>query len=224
MNESKPPGRLVIFTDFAPGEDEVIDEWYSREHLKSRVVVDGFILGRRYEAQQGTPRYLAVYHTIDSAVLASPAYLQAGSNADAAERLHVANFTHTQRTVCDVTASAGEGLGATLGVITLQVPDQHQSTVRDWLQVDVLPKLVLERGVLMAELWETNAEALRLGSRGFVPRNESIPQWLLVWEATRMSELRAAQTQWLSRAALDKHGVTVQAGGGHYRLLMTLHH
>jgi hypothetical protein len=96
--------------------------------------------------------------------------------------------------------------------------------VRTWLQAEVLPKLISERGVLVAELWETNDQALRLGSRGFVPRNDSSPQCLLVWEATRISELLAAQEKWLSRTTLDEQGAVVQAGGGHYRLLMTLDH
>jgi hypothetical protein len=48
MATSSYPGVLEIFTDFASEEEHKVDEWYTREHLRSRVRVNGFRRGRRY--------------------------------------------------------------------------------------------------------------------------------------------------------------------------------
>ena len=74
-----PKGILIIFTDFPLDEDDAVDEWYTREHVKSRVIVDGFQWGKRYEAILGSPRYAAVYGTDDVSVLASQDYLDAAA-------------------------------------------------------------------------------------------------------------------------------------------------
>ena len=70
------PGILAIFNNVAPGREAEFEEWFQHEHLAERIAVPGFLLGRRYEALSGQPRYLNFYLTQSAAVLKSTAYLE----------------------------------------------------------------------------------------------------------------------------------------------------
>ena len=57
------PGILAIFNNVAPGREAEFEEWFQHEHLAERIAVPGFLLGRRYEAVSGEPRYFNFYLT-----------------------------------------------------------------------------------------------------------------------------------------------------------------
>src|SRR5215831_17786801 len=69
------PGILAIFNNAAPGREAEFEEWFQHEHLAERIAVPGFLLGRRYEAVRGQPRYFNFYMTQSADVLQSAAYL-----------------------------------------------------------------------------------------------------------------------------------------------------
>ena len=219
-----PKGILIIFTNFPLDEDDVIDEWYTREHAKSRVVVEGFQWGKRYEAILGVPRYVAVYGTDDVAVLASQAYFDAGSNPDERERAHVPKFYNTRRTICAVTSSVGEGEGGVIGFLALSPEAGREEDLRAWITHMVLPQLVNQRGVVAAHLWETDKEALTSGSRGFTPTNTGAIDWLIAWEGTRSEELQGARAALLKESDVRAHGAQSELNYGFYRQLLRLAH
>ena len=219
-----PKGILIIFTDFPLDEDDAVDEWYTREHVKSRVIVDGFQWGKRYEAILGSPRYVAVYGTDDVSVLASQDYLDAGGNPDQAERENVPKFYNTRRTICSVTASAGEGEGGVMGFLALSPEAGRQEGLRAWIIHVALPRLVNQHGVVAAHLWETNAEALAAGSRGFVPTTTGAIDWLIAWEGTRPEDLQAARATLLKESVIRAQGTGSELNYGLYRLLFRLAH
>ncbi|MBH64139.1 MAG: hypothetical protein CL569_17165 [Alphaproteobacteria bacterium] len=219
-----PKGILIIFTDFPLDEDDVVDEWYTREHVKSRVIIDGFHWGKRYEAILGSPRYVAVYGTDDVGVLASQAYFEAGSNPDQAEREQVPKFYNTRRTICSVTASAGEGEGGVMGFLALSPEPGREEDLRAWITHMAIPQLVAEHGVVSAHLWETNAEALTAGSRGFTPTNTGTIDWIIAWEGARPEDLQAARAALLKEAAIRAQGAKAELNYGFYRLLLRLEH
>ncbi len=219
-----PKGILIIFTDFPLDEDDAVDEWYTREHVKSRVIVDGFQWGKRYEAILGSPRYAAVYGTDDVSVLASQDYLDAGGNPDLAERENVPKFYNTRRTICSVTASAGEGEGGVMGFLALRPEAGRQEDLRAWITHVALPRLVNQHGVVSAHLWETNAEALAAGSRGFVPTTTAAIDWLIAWEGTRPEDLQAARAALLKESVIRAQGTGSELNYGLYRLLFRLAH
>ena len=70
------PGILAIFNNAAPGREAEFEEWFQHEHLAERIAVPGFLLGRRYEAVSGQPRYFNFYLTQSADVLKSAAYLE----------------------------------------------------------------------------------------------------------------------------------------------------
>ena len=219
-----PKGILIIFTDFPLDEDEAVDEWYTREHVKSRVIVDGFQWGKRYEAIEGTPRYVAVYGTDDVSVLASQGYFDVGSNPDQSEREQVPKFYNTRRTICSVTASAGEGEGGVMGFLALSAEPGREEDLRAWITHMAVPQLVMQRGVVAAHLWETNREALSAGSRGFTPTNTGTIDWLIAWEGTRPKDLQAARAELLKESVVRGQGARSELNYSLYRLLLRLAH
>ena len=68
------PGILAIFNNVAPGREAEFEEWFQHEHLQERLGVPGFLLGRRYEAMRGEPRYFNFYVTRSAEVLYSADY------------------------------------------------------------------------------------------------------------------------------------------------------
>ena len=219
-----PKGIFIIFTDFPLDEDDAVDEWYTREHVKSRVIVDGFQWGKRYEAIEGTPRYVAVYGTDDVSVLASQGYFDAGSNPDQSEREHVPKFYNTRRTICSVTASAGEGEGGVMGFLALSAEPGREEDLRAWITHMAVPQLVMKHGVVAAYLWETNREALSAGSRGFTPTNTGTIDWLIAWEGTRPEDLQAARAALLKESVIRGQGARSEMNYGLYRLLLRFAH
>ena len=67
-------GVLAIWQDFAPEAEQMVNEWYNREHHAERVAVPGFLSARRYVAITGRPKYFVFYETESFEVLSSPAY------------------------------------------------------------------------------------------------------------------------------------------------------
>ena len=64
-------GLLVIWTDIAPEYEVEFNEWYDKEHIPQLLSVRGFQTGRRYQAVEGKPKYIAVYQLADENVLKS---------------------------------------------------------------------------------------------------------------------------------------------------------
>lgn len=217
-------GILAIFTDFPLDEDDCLNEWYTREHLISRVTIEGFLWGKRYEAIEGSPKYLAVYGTKAPSVLGSEEYLAVGSNPDRVELSYVPKFYNTRRTICTITAQEGTGEGGVTGVLALSPTSGAQEDLRSWIVQYVLPDLVKQQGIISASLWETDRELLAAGSRGFTPTNTVAIDWLLVWEGAREEDLKKARHTVLKELDLLANGACPDMNFGNYRLMVRLEH
>src|SRR5262245_21444533 len=60
---------LAVWNDVDPAIEDDYDEWYLREHIAERTTVPGLARGRRYRADQGSPRYMAFYEAASLDVL-----------------------------------------------------------------------------------------------------------------------------------------------------------
>ncbi|HYD32592.1 MAG TPA: hypothetical protein VEB64_17245 [Azospirillaceae bacterium] len=65
-------GMLVNFMDVDPAEEYDFNRWYDKEHLAERVAIPGFLEARRYVAEEGSAKYLALYTTETFDVLVEP--------------------------------------------------------------------------------------------------------------------------------------------------------
>jgi hypothetical protein len=142
------PGILAIFNNVAPGREAEFEEWFQHEHLAERISVPGFLLGRRYEAVSGRPRYFNFYLTQSASVLKSAAYLERLDHPTPMTRTVMSEiFKDMNRTVCHRTLRLGAMRGA--AAIALQfmgLPDQTALTA-------ALDELMKDRAVACGELW-----------------------------------------------------------------------
>jgi hypothetical protein len=92
-------GLLAVWTDIPAHIEAEFNRWYDEEHLAERAGIPGFLNARRYVALQGTPKYVALYDTVDAQVLRSDAYLQVLNHATPwtqRVRPHFQNFVRNE--------------------------------------------------------------------------------------------------------------------------------
>ena len=73
-------GMLLNMMDIPAEYETEFNEWYNEEHMVRLGAVDGAIRLRRFRAIVGAPRYLALYHLRDPAVVSQPAWAQAADS------------------------------------------------------------------------------------------------------------------------------------------------
>jgi hypothetical protein len=67
-------GLLLFMTDIDPTLEVEFNRWYEEEHLGERMAIPGFITARRFQAMEGSPKYLAIYDLESPDVLQSAPY------------------------------------------------------------------------------------------------------------------------------------------------------
>jgi hypothetical protein len=78
-----PRALLLVMLDIDPAiDDHEFNTWYFEEHIAERLSCPGFISARRFEAVEGSPRFLALYDLEGPEALHTAAYKSlAGSPA-----------------------------------------------------------------------------------------------------------------------------------------------
>src|SRR5216684_7480214 len=92
-------GLLVVWTDIASEYEADFNEWYSKEHIPQLLGVPGFQTGRRYQAVEGSPKYMAIYQLADENVLKSDGFRAVRENPTAWTKKITPQFRNTQRGV-----------------------------------------------------------------------------------------------------------------------------
>ncbi len=70
-------GLMAFWSDIDADYVLRFQEWHNCEHIPERVSIPGFLRGRRYRAEDGSPHFLMMYETQTPEVLSSDAYLAA---------------------------------------------------------------------------------------------------------------------------------------------------
>jgi hypothetical protein len=160
-------GILSVFNDCAPEGMEHFERWYIREHLQERVGGPGFRFGRRYElVSGGDRRFFAFYEVESPAVLASPAYLAQLNAPTPWTTESMKYFRNMVRTVCDLTAAAGDLIGS--HAVVLRADGAMAPTPAAG---DLVRRLAAEGGIARVQLWtasagQTPTDTAEMKSRG----------------------------------------------------------
>lgn len=149
------PGILAIFNNAAPGCEAEFEEWFQHEHLAERIAVPGFLLGRRYEALSGQPRYFNFYLTQSADVLKSAAYLERLDHPTPMTRKIMSGiFKDMIRTVCHRTLRLGTMRGAAaVAVRFMERPDLPALKA-------TAEELAKDRAVACTEIWSAEDAAI----------------------------------------------------------------
>ncbi|MBP2171068.1 hypothetical protein J2125_004260 [Erwinia toletana] len=128
MNRSVQ-GMLFVATDVNPADEADFNQWYDREHVEERVAISGFLSGTRYQALDGSRKYLGLYKTGSLADFTSDAYHAAFTRQTAWSVSNLNKMIDPMRRVCAIEAKVGFGSGSHLAILTLKA-EQDSASVR----------------------------------------------------------------------------------------------
>ena len=213
---------LGVWNEVDPAIEDDFNDWYLHEHIPERTSVTGMVRGRRYRAVEGTPRYMALYEATTMEVLTTGLYRWQLDHPTPWTQRVMAGFRVAQRGICDVIATAGQGIGGVATVIHMSVAAGRESAARTWLETRVTALVGLPQ-ITAAHAWvgsdrepasPTTELALRAGpDRGV--------EWVLSIEATVPEALDTARASVLADDPAA-HGVTDIRPYPIYRLLYVL--
>ena len=219
----QPKGLLMVWTDIPAELEYEFTEWYNRDHVRERILgVPGFIRGRRFVSESGSPKYLATYEAESIAVLTSEPYRAIVRDPDAPSRRFIPRFEHTIKGICDITAEAGEAEGAALGVLPLTRSPGREPGLRRWIADALVPGLMRKHGVVAARYAEKNPAALAAGTAEHLRPTDRYIDAVLMIEAVCREDLAAA-LQLVARKALAVHGAEPQGEARRLSVIYTLH-
>ena len=216
-------GFLAVWMDVEPSGEEDFNAWYTREHVPERVGVPGFLLGKRYVALDGSPRYFAVYDTESAATLSSAPYLQRLNNSTPWTKRVMPNFRNTIRSVCRVLGVRGVGMGGILRAYRIEPREGQQEALGKVLAGDFLAALAEKPGVARVcagerELAKSSGGTAEVAMRG----EDATATFVLLVEGDEAGLVEAACREVLAEASLQKLSAKPPVRGGTYRLVYAL--
>jgi hypothetical protein len=153
-------GLLAVWMDIPQPVEEDCNRWYNEEHIPERVGIPGFLNGRRYLSLSGTPKYLALYATVDAQVLQSETYLKVLANPTPWTQKISPQFQHFLRNEYELLLSLGtppaEAAPYVL-TVRLDIDPEHDAEFNDWYNTDHLPALGSVSGVYAAHRYRATA-------------------------------------------------------------------
>ncbi len=146
-------GLLAVWTDIAPEAEREFNEWYNSEHIPQLLGVPGFLSGRRYQAVEGEPKYLALYDLTDAEVLKSDAFRQVREMPTEWTKKMLPLFRNTAigtyRQIFSHGTRPAKDADFVL-TVRLNIPAEKEQDFNEWYNVDHVPALVGVPGVSCA--------------------------------------------------------------------------
>jgi hypothetical protein len=197
-------GVLAIWNGIdAEAEAEFI-AWHIQEHIPERVSVPGFLRGRRYVAERGSPKYFNFYETEATDTLVSPAYVERLNAPSDWTKAVVKHFTDTSRTICTVAGSRGLGDGGFVATLRLRAGLDRGRFLEGLNglvdQIVPLPAIVAIH-VLEGQGGGSNGQTAEKALRS---RPDDTVDWILLVEAAESVSLESA---------LDRLATALSMGG-----------
>ena len=197
------PAAMLLNFDVDPAAIDELADWHTREHLRERLSIPGFLRCTRWIALRGAPRYLILYEVAGLATLTSDAYLRRlNEPSDWTARL-MPQFRDMRRGLCSVTGSFGLGLGRVAALLRFKPPAAAESTLRERLLREVLPLLPGKRGMGSVHLLEGAVIAPMTHERRLRGADAGV-DWALLLTAYAEEALEAAVAGELGASSLGE--------------------
>ena len=212
---------LAVWNEVDPDFEDDFNEWYFREHIPERTMVPDLNRGRRYRAEEGSPRYMAFYEATSMHVLTHGPYRLQLDNPTAWTQRIMPHFRFMQRGLCDVGASVGDGMGGAAAVVHLtpvDVPRLHK-----WITETLLHELHAMPDVAAAHFWTLAPGEPRSPTTALSQRAEPDHPvaWVIVVETMELAGAIAIADALLGRNP-KSHGAGEVRAYPSYRLLYAL--
>ena len=201
---------LLVWTNILSADEDEFNEWYSRDHLRSRVIgVPGFESGRRFIAEVGEPKYLAYYEASDPTAFSSKPFLELVARPDPISQRFIPRFRDVIRLVGRKLGGVGRDFGGSVGVLAFDAAQGAKEKLRLWLGHQLPGQLVSLPGIMRAQTFETDTNLLSASVRVHTRAADRAPDFVVLMEGTLPENVDAAR-----RVILSDHDVGEQGGSG----------
>ncbi len=176
-------GAFVAWHDVEIGREAEYLHWHSHEHMQERLVVPGFMQGRRYSVLGPGPSFLVVYEVIDLSVFTSAAYLERLNNPSDWTRQVMPTLRNMNRSLCRVVASNGSGIGRLMQTVRFFPNPNRESHLRMALKKEVA-SLAATRGLCAAHLViaDRDRSITPTSETGLRGGRDAVADWVLLIE------------------------------------------
>lgn len=164
-------GLMFVMMGIAPEREEEFNAWYDTEHLPERRGCEGFLNARRFEAVQGSPKYLAAYDLASVTVLSSAPYRAfTDEYSPWTKRILSLLDDHARKVYEDRTPDSirktfatEEAVGAATGLLAVlaDVEAGYESELLAWYGEEHLAERMACPGILRARCFEATDGAPR---------------------------------------------------------------
>ena len=205
MTPPRAAGALLLLFDVAPEAIDEHDGWHTHEHMPERLALPGFVRGTRWTRAAGGPRYCVVYEVERPADLASAAYLERLDHPTPWTTKMMAQYRGMRRTLCEMRAGAGEGIGSSCLVVTFAAQPGREAELEARLQGEVLGALSDRRGLASWRWLASALPATMTREQAIRGRDDEVRSalWVTGYDAGVVAALAASE---LARPRLAKCG------------------
>jgi hypothetical protein len=183
---------LAIWNTIAAQLDRLdYDAWLTREHLRERADLPGFLRARRY-CGADADSYFNWYELADAEVLDSATYLASVETPSALTTAMRPHLLTSARGCYEVLARSGDGIGGALATLRF-VPAGRFDAVR---AARLLATLQQDRRVIGAQLAALRPNAAAPGDSAAIP-------YVLLLEGARIDTLKAGLPALLEQIASE---------------------
>lgn len=200
---------VAMWWHIAPEQRAEFLDWHTHEHFPERLHIAGFQRGTRWASEDDETGFFVMYELSDREVLAGPAYLARLNDPTPWSVKMMPHHAGMVRSLCEVTASAGAGVGRYM--LTLRVSPAAERTLqlRTYLE-ELVATLTTHPGV-------TGAHLLKKGDLGQVAQTQEqrirgrdrTADWVFLVCGYDVESLRS-----LLAAELAPSMLTTQGGAG----------
>jgi hypothetical protein len=208
---------MLLWYDIIPEQIAEHDDWHTRQHFPERVGIPGFIRAQRWVSNSPDSRYFVVYEVTDIDVLTSAPYLERLNNPTPWTSRVMPGFRGMVRGFCKLDCSYGSVLGTTGVTLRYSAAPGQDDGLRRWLHRDLLPDLMLRKGLTSAFMLRSEREPEMTAEQAIRGRDASVDRVLLV--TGYLPELMAGLAEnELCESSLEANGASPGAISGVYQL------
>ena len=191
--------------------------WHTRQHIPERLGVAGFLRGRRYLAERGTPEYFNLYEVQTADVLTGAEYLARLNDPTPWTQRALPYFRNVSRSLCRVGASFGRSQGGVILTVRAEAVAGEEERLARFLADEALPQLFDQPGVVGAHYGVADRSGSEIvtaerKARGDVTR---VPGWVILLEGESQAAVEEAAR---GLSSLEERGAQGPLAQGTYRL------
>lgn len=205
---------VAMWWDIAPEHRAEFLDWHTHEHFPERLHIAGFQRGARWASEDNATGFFVMYELSDREVLAGPAYLARLNDPTPWSRKMMPHHAGMVRSLCEVTSSAGAGVGRYMLTLRLAAAEEQAQILRAHLK-GLVATLPSRHGVTGAHVLErANVGPIAQTQEQRIRGQDLAADWVFLVCGYDAASLRSLLADELAPRALESHGAAAIANAG----------